>query len=112
MFAETLLLGRVRTEEERLRSLQILDQEARRLSHLVDNLLYISRSGRQPLRVQPQPTALGPLIQQVVDGFQPLVAARGMTVRFLPEATATVPVDRAATRQILLNLLDNAAKYG
>jgi signal transduction histidine kinase len=30
MFAETLLLGRVRSDEERLRSLQIVDQEARR----------------------------------------------------------------------------------
>ncbi|HRN54499.1 MAG TPA: histidine kinase dimerization/phospho-acceptor domain-containing protein, partial [Gemmatimonadaceae bacterium] len=34
MFAETLLLGRVRSDEERTRSLEIIDQEARRLSHL------------------------------------------------------------------------------
>src|SRR2546422_261766 len=44
MFSETLLLGRVRSEGERVRSLEIVDQEARRLTHLVENLLHFSRS--------------------------------------------------------------------
>src|SRR2546426_291130 len=34
MFSETLLLGRVRSDDERERSLEIIDQEARRLTHL------------------------------------------------------------------------------
>ncbi|HMG18663.1 MAG TPA: histidine kinase dimerization/phospho-acceptor domain-containing protein, partial [Gemmatimonadales bacterium] len=38
MFSETLTLGRVRSDEERRRSLAIIDQEARRLTHLVENL--------------------------------------------------------------------------
>src|SRR5258705_4416694 len=42
MFSETLTLGRVRSEEERRRSLAIIDQEARRLTHLVENLLHFS----------------------------------------------------------------------
>ena len=46
MFAETLLLDRVRSDEERQRSLEIIDQEARRLSHLVDNVLLFSRGER------------------------------------------------------------------
>src|SRR5437870_103134 len=45
MFSETLLLGRVRSDDERERSLEIIDQEARRLTHLVENLLHFSRSG-------------------------------------------------------------------
>jgi len=35
LFAETLLLGRVRSENEAQRSLAIIDQEAKRLTHLV-----------------------------------------------------------------------------
>ena len=49
MFGETLLLGRVRSDEERRRSLEIIDQEARRLTHLVENLLHFSRSERQTI---------------------------------------------------------------
>src|SRR5256885_13083987 len=61
MFSETLTLGRVRSDEERTRSLAIIDQEARRLTHLVENLLHFSRSERQTTHITPEPTALAPL---------------------------------------------------
>ena len=37
----------MRSEEERRRSVEIMDQEARRLTHLVENLLHFSRSERR-----------------------------------------------------------------
>src|SRR5437660_1207170 len=58
MFSETLTLGRVRSDEERRRSLAIIDQEARRLTHLVENLLHFSRSERQTTHIAPEPTGL------------------------------------------------------
>src|SRR5205807_2676647 len=63
MFSETLLLGRVRTDEERVRSLEIVDQEARRLTHLVENLLHFSRSERQATRLSPTAAPLAPLVR-------------------------------------------------
>jgi signal transduction histidine kinase len=116
MFSETLLLGRVRSEEEQRRSLEIVDQEARRLTHLVENLLHFSRSERQVAQVVPEPTLLGPLVQAVVESFAPLAAARDVTVRVDTSRTGGAPAialaDPAALRQMLLNLLDNAVKYG
>jgi signal transduction histidine kinase len=114
MFSETLLLGRVRSDEERRRSLEIIDQEARRLTHLVENLLHFSRSERQVTRVVPEPTALGPAVRAVVESFAPLAGARHVTVRVEPaEGIGIVAqADPAALRQMLLNLLDNAVKYG
>ena len=57
MFTETLLLGRVRSDTERRRSLEIVDQEARRLSNLVENLLAFSRNeGGRMVRLAPEPT--------------------------------------------------------
>ena len=112
MFSETLTLGRVRSEEERRRSLAIIDQEARRLTHLVENLLHFSRSERQLTHVTPEPTALAPLVQEVIDGFAPLAAARGATLSATVPADLVVPADPGAVRQMLLNLLDNAVKYG
>ena len=112
MFSETLRLGRIRSEEEQQRSLRIMDQEARRLTHLVENLLYFSRSERQPARITPSEVALGSLIREVVDSFEPLAAARNMSVEVLPHPELTALVDPDAVRQVLLNLLENAAKYG
>jgi signal transduction histidine kinase len=112
MFAETLVLGRVRSDEERSRSLAIIDQEARRLTHLVENLLHFSRAERQAARVVPEPTALAPLVQEVVEGFAPLAAARGVSLQAAVAEGLVAPVDPGAMRQMLLNLLDNAVKYG
>ena len=112
MFSETLTLGRVRSDEERRRSLSIIDQEARRLTHLVENLLHFSRSERQTAHITPEPTALGPLVQEVIDGFAPLAAARGATLSAVVPPDLVVTADPGAVRQMLLNLLDNAVKYG
>jgi signal transduction histidine kinase len=112
MFSETLVLGRVRSDEERLRSLAIIDQEARRLTHLVENLLHFSRSERQTTHIAPEPTALAPLVREVIDGFAPLAAARGARLTAAVPDDLVVPADPGAVRQMLLNLLDNAVKYG
>lgn len=112
MFSETLVLGRVRSDEERLRSLAIIDQEARRLTHLVENLLHFSRSERQTTHIAPEPTAIAPLVREVIDGFAPLAAARGARLTAAVPDDLVVPADPGAVRQMLLNLLDNAVKYG
>src|SRR5438034_4218400 len=112
MFSETLLLVRVRSEEEGRRSLEIIDQEARRLTHLVENLLHFSRSERQVTRLSPARAPLAPLVQEALEGFAPLAGARGVRLRSELAEGVVAPVDADALRQMLLNLLDNAVKYG
>lgn len=112
MFAETLLLGRVRNDAERHRSLQIIDQEARRLTHLVDNVLQFSRSERDMARIAPEPTRVGAQVREALEAFAPLAAARRVTVEADVADDLEAVVDPAALRQALLNLLDNAVKYG
>ena len=112
MFSETLLLGRVRSEEEGRRSLEIIDQESRRLTHLVENLLHFSRSERQVTRLSPARAPLAPLVQEALEGFAPLAGARGVRLRSELAEGVVAPVDAEAFRQMLLNLLDNAVKYG
>jgi len=112
LFTETLRLGRVRTEGERHRSLEIIDQEARRLSHLVENLLYVSRSGRGTLTVSPQARDVAGTLRDAVEAFGPIAAAGRAAIVVDAPARLDGWVDADAFRQIVLNLLDNAIKYG
>jgi signal transduction histidine kinase len=112
MFAETLRLGRVRSPEEGERSLAIVENEARRLEHLVENLLHFSRAERRELHIRTESTNLTSLVQEIVAEFVPLATRTAST--FVLELTPDVRthVDPSAIRQIVLNLLDNAVKYG
>jgi signal transduction histidine kinase len=112
MFSETLLLDRVRSDEERLRSLRIIDQEARRLGHLVENVMLFSKGERGRLVLAKRPLRLGPFLADTVEAFVPMAASRGVTVRIEAAADAEMEADEEALRQVLLNLLDNGLKYG
>ncbi len=112
LFGETLSLGRARSEPERRLAARTIVQEARRLIHMVENILSFSRqrSGDQALTVRP--VAIGPLIDTIVAQFAPLAAAAGVTLEARADPGVFVMADAGAVRQIILNLLDNAVKYG
>jgi signal transduction histidine kinase len=113
IFSELLKLDRLRSDAERARALGVIDQEARRLIRLVENVLQFSRSGvasrqRTALEAVPLRTA----VQETLDAFRPLATARGATLLADVPPYTSVQGDPSALRQILLNLLDNAVKYG
>jgi signal transduction histidine kinase len=111
MFAETLRLGRVRSEGERARSLEIIDQEARRLTHLVENILLFSRSERHLVRLSPRPCVLSAEVREALLSFAPIADARRVHVVQALDDDSCAVVDVEAFRQIVLNLVDNAIKY-
>lgn len=112
MFAETLLLDRVRSDEERRRALEIVDKEARRLGHLVENLLQFSRIERGAVDLVRDERELGPLIRDVVAAFRPVLGGTEVDLSLEVADGVHARIDADALRQVLLNLLDNAVKYG
>jgi signal transduction histidine kinase len=110
IFTELLRLGRLRSAAERDRSLAIIDQEARRLIRLVENVLRFSGSARR--RMEPEALPVATIVRETLDAFDPLAAARGVTLRSEVAPGVAVRADPGALRQVLLNLLDNAVKYG
>jgi signal transduction histidine kinase len=111
LFAETLELGRTGGEGERRQALGIIVQEARRLAHLVENVLQLSRAERRMVRVRAEEQRLAPLLRETVERFTPLAGGWARLTTELDEALV-VPVHADSLRQIVINLLDNAVKYG
>lgn len=112
MFAELWKAGKLRTEAERSRSLGIINREARRLTHLVENILQFSRSRRATADITPEPLDVQNTVTEVIEAFRPLADVRGVSLKAQTETGLVVRADRDAIKQILLNLLDNAVKYG
>jgi len=112
MFAETLLLERVRSIEEQQRSLEIIDREARRLSQLVENVLQFSRMEKKLDTLAKENRELAPLLQETVEDFTSMMNGGESRIETRLHPCLFADVDPGSLRQILINLLDNAVKYG
>jgi signal transduction histidine kinase len=105
-------MNRVPDEGTRREYYAVITRESERLSRLIDNVLDFSRieGGRQ--RYDIAPTAVEPVVQEVIEAFRYPLAQQAFKVEVavapdLPE----VPMDAAAIKQAMANLVDNAIKY-
>ena len=111
MFAQTLMLGRVRSNEERQRSLEVIDKEAQRLSHLVDNILQFSRIDRGLTKVNIVSCSINSLVREIVDQFRVIMKEGQLEIINTVDSSVEVMLDVDAFRQMFLNILDNAVKF-
>jgi signal transduction histidine kinase len=110
-FATTLLRQDVRWDETTQRDfLRIIEEEADRLTEIIDNLLDMSQLEAGALRVDKEPLQLRTLIRDVVDEMRMRTEAHWFVVD-LPAALPRVSADSRRIRQVLHNLLENAIKY-
>ncbi|MES3039371.1 MAG: PAS domain-containing sensor histidine kinase [Bdellovibrionota bacterium] len=89
-----------------------LDTQVDRLSHLVEDMLDISRIQVGKLTTSFEKTNLSNLVQGVVDRFQVQVAAANCEVEMDLQPDVEGNWDQFRLEQVVLNLLSNATKYG
>jgi signal transduction histidine kinase len=109
MFVQLLRLGRTRTDSERDRSLEIVERETHRLIALSNSVLAATKAEHQ---LRSTPVDVANVVQTAADFFAPLADARKMRIDLDIVEPAIARGDPGAIRQILINVLDNAAKYG
>ena len=87
--------------------IEAISSQATRMGELIEDLLRLSRLGREPL--QKRSVDMGALVQEVVGELRAGEAARNLEIRIgsLPLAQA----DPSLLRQVWVNLLANALKF-
>ncbi len=110
---ETLELGHVRDEDETRSYLRLVGRECERLSGLVGNVLDFARAERGEVRYTRSRHDPGELIGSFLETYAPGLEKDGFTIeRAVDAELPAVDLDADAFRRALLNLVDNAVKYG
>ncbi len=113
IFAETLSGERPLTEDQRLHCLQMLQKETDRLDTMIGRLLEFGRmeAGRMTYDRQPEPVES--VVRSALQAFEPIRVRDEVDLETsIPADLPKVLADRTMLSQAVLNLLQNAAKYG
>jgi PAS domain S-box-containing protein len=92
--------------------LDVIDRNARALTHLVDDLLDVSRLVAGDVRLSIDTVHLRPVVEAAIASVRPAADARGVTIE--EEVADSLPplrADASRLQQIAWNLLSNAIKF-
>lgn len=112
LYTESWLLGRLPAAEQQQHALHVINQESIRLAQLVDNILQLNQLNQGTSQIQSQSFQLAPFIAQLIDQQRILWQDRTIQVDINIPADWVLVTDPDLFKQVLLNLLDNAVKFG
>ena len=107
------ILGGVACEDDRVEHIRgMMDRQVRQLTHLVDDLLDVSRISRGLVQLRKERVDLATVVSRAVETTRPAIEERqhDLTVA-LPRDPVWLDGDPVRLEQILGNLLTNAARY-
>ncbi|MEM9984788.1 MAG: HAMP domain-containing sensor histidine kinase [Bacteroidota bacterium] len=115
-FIHTLMDGAMEDEKVRMRFLKKAMKNADRLSSLVQDLLIVTQAESGEMELKIRKFNLRELIQEVLDTLEHKFTkkSRDITCEIISNGLDHLMVlaDRERIQQVLINLVDNAIKYG
>jgi two-component system, OmpR family, phosphate regulon sensor histidine kinase PhoR len=112
MFAETLQMGRVTSEDKQQEYYTIISQEANRLAGIVNKILNFSQIEAGKRNFTFEKISLNEVVAEVMRSYEFHLNNQGFTYTFNP-GHDLLPIhgDKEAITEAIINLLDNAVKY-
>ena len=91
--------------------LRTIWEEGKRMSHLIDEMLYLSQSRDQQMRIHLEQVELDTLCLKGFESFEPLAARQGLSLDLPEHPIPSVTGDEEKLMQLLSILLSNALSY-
>lgn len=111
-FAETLMEEEGKNPETVREFSRIIFDESQRLSRLVNRLLELSRIESEDRKLHIEKVNISQLIQDTINIMKQKNDCHGKNIDFSNDRPVIINGDPDVIAQVLINLLDNAIKYG
>jgi signal transduction histidine kinase len=99
-------------EGEQKQLLEEVVEESKRMSRMVEELLFLARSDSSPPSLEPETVSVPPLMSELVGRATVLARERGAALATDLRAEGLLHADPNRLEQAVLILVDNAIKYG
>ncbi|MHA1391132.1 MAG: PAS domain-containing sensor histidine kinase, partial [Promethearchaeota archaeon] len=96
--------------KEELEIIELIEKGGKRLKHLVDNLIDISRIDYEKFKLLKKPTDLSAIIREISNELKYSIRERNINLMLLLPESFQVNLDRVRFEQVIMNLLSNAIK--
>jgi signal transduction histidine kinase/ActR/RegA family two-component response regulator len=107
-----LLTADTKLDPDDLKSVQVIDRNARALSRMIDELLDLSIVTNRKLRLIRERTEMNEWTRATLETIRPDWEKKELNVAFVPnDAPVELEIDPTRLAQVLTNLLTNAIKY-
>lgn len=112
MYAETLMLGRLPTEEKKQQYYEVIHHESGRLTYLVNNILNFSRIEANKKTYALVKHDMNELVQQICSNYTYTFKEQNVVCDLeLASSPMPIQVDGQAFDEALSNLIENAIKF-
>jgi len=110
LILEGFVEGELTSEQEQ--HIQFMVRRAEDLSHLVDDMLDLSKIEADRLEVKTEPLSLESCLTEVVNQLKPMANNKGLHLSMeLEDSLPMVLADGIRLRQIVINMVSNALKF-
>jgi two-component system phosphate regulon sensor histidine kinase PhoR len=110
-FAETLKEGAINDKDHAARFVDIIKENADRLSRLVEDLLTLSNIELGKVSFEIRPVEVEEVARTIASTLEPKAKAKGLSIELDIEKGVHALSDKDRLAQILLNLVDNGIKF-
>jgi PAS domain S-box-containing protein len=110
--AAQTLLHRELSPDRRRALLEVIVSQGLRLSQITERVLLASNLDRGEVAVEREPVDVAAVVRASVDAVRPQLGEAGEVEVDVADELGAASADADRTQQVLINLLDNALKYG
>ncbi len=111
MFAETLEMGRVKSEEKKIEYYGIISKETHRLSGIVNKILNFSQMEANKKTLNLETLHAGTELKEILKTYDFHLTNKGFNYSLQNGDDVWIRADKEAFVEVIINLIDNAIKY-